>query len=237
MGDVNEIKPTSRHLHLHPPRPLLAVGRLVGANSDDVCLIVDILATGALVQTRQPLRRDGRVTLELGEHMRLPSRVGRVTPEDVALEFDRPLTPEQLIEVMARGTPETPAEAASGEATACRRQSPRLRRCAAAELLHRGRLLDGDLVDISTGGACIDLADPTVMRRGERLEVQIAGVTERDAAVRWASASRIGVAFTFPLSLWKLDKWLLAEMAKCSVCEASACSAPAFNQALARRRA
>jgi len=211
--------------------PLIVIGRVVGRQADDVCLVVDISATGASIQTRQPLHDDEAVTLEIGERVKLPSRVVRTAQGTVALEFERAFDPALLL-----GSALAPLDAVRAEVAACRRSSPRIRRCAPVELLYRCRLLDGELVNVTAGGVRIELAEAHPFHRGDRLEVRIEGMTEREATVRWARGRQIGVAFVFPLSLWKLDKWLVSELDKCCNCDAPECSAPSFERALARRR-
>lgn len=225
--------------HDHPSRrrvrrsqAVLMMGRLEADMADDLCLVCDISPLGARLKTVQPVVLGDHLTLDFGDLLKIGGTVRWCEDGYCGLEFDGAVDLAPLFHIAAH--PHSP-DAPAGAEGQSRRAHPRLRRCADVVIRQRGKRLRGQLFDISPVGGRIDLVSTDDFVPGDPISFTIEDRFEGEGSVRWVDQDRIGVSFDPPLRLWKLEKWLVEGLDRCTDCTADACVAPSFKRAVRKQ--
>jgi hypothetical protein len=174
-----------------------------------------------LIRNISPAGMMGRVhtDIEPGEQLTVEIRSGRSIPGHVIWTADRMIGVQfaQRIEVM-----DVLQAPVSGEAGAIQRM-PRVRLACPVSLLIDGVRQRVALVDISQGGAKLDV---DFLKPQDELVLAIKGMEARRAVVRWARDGQAGVAFLVRIPFDELAEWVLERQTELAAEQAEAVSPP-----------
>ena len=198
-GARGSASPLAPELHDNQPRLVaFEIARLVTATTDNLCLIRGLSSRGAIIQTSTALARGDRVTIEMRSGEQIGGVISATFPVGSSVWFDKPAEVESLL--------------GGGHATGARGRPrlPRFARNAPVTIDAGERRLEGSIRNISTAGACIELARPEDMPALNDIAISLDGLGTLAATVKWRKTARIGVKFEQQPIFGELEAWLSA---------------------------
>lgn len=175
-------------------RMVLRVGLLSDGRRTSFCLVNNISPTGVRVKLYASIASGSDVTLRVGDEAPVAGRVAWVRDAAAGIEFANALDPGALLRVTQKLPPSS------------RRSSPRVKTVAKVLLRTGGRSYPGELRDISTSGAKIQ-----VQRRvqlGPSVMITLPGMPPVRSFVRWIADQELGLMFEAPLPIQLIARWI-----------------------------
>ncbi|OAN52577.1 MULTISPECIES: PilZ domain-containing protein [unclassified Sphingobium] len=184
----------------HRPREarvttILLIGKMISAHGEALCRIRNLSNGGLMAEVHVPLLVDDPVAIELKAGDQLSGRVRWLCEGRMGIAFD---TPVDVGTVLARATVRSIEQGLV--------RAPRFAVDCRAELRGDGRRHAGRLVNVSQGGARLEVDFEA--EQDQLLTLAIPGLPERKGGVRWASDGALGMAFVEPLAFEELGGWL-----------------------------
>lgn len=174
---------------------LYRAGKLTHGEDEQLVMLRNVSANGAMVNHNGRFAVDDRVTLDLRLDERLSGRVAWVKDDRIGIAF---LEPTDLARLLARH-----------ERERFKPRAPRLRVTAPVELRLETGPVAGVLRDLSQHGACVAPATPLPPIPELRLVLPEFG--NYRAIVRWRRGGFIGLNFVSTLPMWDLNNWVRAQ--------------------------
>ena len=173
---------------------IFRAGKLSRGGVDELCVLRNISAGGAMIAHNSTLEVGERVTLDLRFDEHLEATVAWVKGDRSGLQFDGQIDLPKIL---------------AGHTAGPKPRPPRLRADIAVTLIagkteHRARLHD-----ISQAGACFAVDDRTLPRDPE-FRVVLEGLGTFRAIACWRRGGFLGVNFASTLQMWPLNDWVRA---------------------------
>jgi hypothetical protein len=175
---------------------LLITGKLIQQKRESLCRVRNISATGMMIETRALIVVNQMVRVAMRFGGEIAARVAWTRDGLAGLAFQTP------IDVEATLAPQ-PAQGRLSRVRAPR--GPRLAAHRTIEIVARGVPHQVRLLDISQGGACLQL--PFRPTPDERLIMLVPGLPPKSGAVRWLKDAVAGLGFYEPLPFDLLAEW------------------------------
>jgi hypothetical protein len=175
---------------------ILLIARMSTRGLDDLCCVRNISAGGMRIETLAHLEVGQDLDIEFKNGITVRTQVAWVGRGEAGLRSYIPIVIEQVLghQSLARST---------GLPTP---RGPRLSAQCPVALRNNGRLLAGNLENISQGGAQVRLSVPAPITGAVVLIA--AGLGAIHAIMRWQTRDVIGMAFVDPLAFADLSAWL-----------------------------
>ena len=200
---------------------VLLMARITGASFDTICMVQDISPFGAKIRTGIKLPDGDLVTLSIAGTFEILAAVCWARDGYMGLSFGDRLDDGVLFNAVGQ---------AKG-----RRMAQRFRRCADVTLATPRHVHTGRLVNLSTGGAAIELDGGRALSMGTPVIITIKRFLQRTARLQWVTETHAGLAFDSPLRLDKMEHCLIGWLTACQSCRIADCSAPSFQLSLTKR--
>lgn len=177
---------------------ILLIGKMMSRHGEALCRIRNLSSGGLMVEAHVTLEEDDPVRIELKVGDQLAGRVRWTRAGRMGIAFDEPI---DVSATLARATVKTAAQGLV--------RAPRFEVDCPAELRGDGRRHGGRLVNLSQGGARLELDfEP---EQGQLLVLAVPGLPERKGGVRWVREGAIGLSFVEPLAFEELGLWLVTQ--------------------------
>ncbi|MFZ5707501.1 MAG: PilZ domain-containing protein [Pseudomonadota bacterium] len=170
------------------------VAKLLGDRGETLCIIRNLSARGARIETNFLVEMGQRLQLQVRSDITVPATVRWSADGSAGVEFDAPVDTAEFL----------------GGAADQLHPSRAPRFCARGG----GRLIAGCaetrvfIENISLSGAGLGLADPLPVAPGDVVELILDGLGDFTAVVRWTADGRLGVKFSSALHFRRLAAWL-----------------------------
>ncbi|MFA7585182.1 MAG: hypothetical protein WCY11_03160 [Novosphingobium sp.] len=182
-----------------PAQPHLTVfrmARLDSSSGDDLCLVRDIAATGAVVETLLPLRDGDRACIDLQSDAHHRGTATRLAGGRVAISFDQQVGVDCLLHREPDSTDWQHPRA------------PRFLRAASARLITTGHGSRKAMTrNVSLAGVALALDTACILDDGDRVSVFVEGMGTMPSTLRWHWNTSVGVQFDVPLALRPFQEW------------------------------
>jgi hypothetical protein len=171
---------------------IFRAGKITHNGRDNLCLVRNISAGGAMAQVFQDLQIDDRIFLDLRLEERIIGSIIWVRAAMVGIAFSQKIDLGDILR----------SELAHGH----RRRAPRV------NVEATGRLQVGDqfhpvaIDNVSQTGTRIFCTEPLLS--GAEVRLWIDGLGPRLSFVRWTKNGIIGLAFAQSISIWDLTTWV-----------------------------
>lgn len=170
---------------------LFRVGSMIVGNRQELCLVKNVSAGGALVRAYCDLQPGLIVQVELKEGQPIAGRVTWTRGSDAGITFAEPVDVVDLLKTAADGL---------------RPRMPRVE-VECVGFVREGAVARRSLVrNISQGGVNIETENQLTV--GADVTVSLPGLSPQGGVVRWNDGHRYGVTFNNVLSLAGLVEWL-----------------------------
>ncbi len=184
---------------------VLRITRITSRTGETLAIIRNISRHGMMLEVHPSFDLDDEVGVDLGDGQMQVGTVRWRKKATLGLYF---ATAIDVDRVLAKSS-------ASGNGLVTR--LPRIQVNHSAKLEAGDRMIDADILDISVGGACLDLHGPAKV--GDAVTLYVPALQDLPGVVRWRRGSRAGVAFSQRVPLDMLMHWL-------SGCQAAAAPRP-----------
>lgn len=165
---------------------VLRVARLTVAGREELCLIRNISAGGLMAQIYSARQTGERATIELKSGYSVDGRVVWIKEPQMGFAFDAPIDVAHALAV--------PGDDGEGH----RPRMPRIPAVGPVRVRTVGRLLPGEMCDLSQGGAKVRLRGEAPQEGPAALLV---GEQEFAGRIRWHEGEHLGIGFDRPLTL------------------------------------
>jgi len=192
QGPIIELRQDKRLL------TILRVGKLITDRIEELCLIRNIAAGGAMIEADSRLAVRQRVRIELRRDKPLWGTVLWVTPPIAGIAFDERV---EIADLLVRGDH--------------RRGHPRLTVPSTARLVVADAIRHVTVCDVSQKG--VGIAIDEVLGAGDEVLVALEGMEPVQGTVRWCGHGFAGIEFARPMSLGMLTGWLRKTFGRCSI--------------------
>lgn len=172
---------------------ILRVGKLISADSQELCLIRNISEGGLMAHVYSHHQIGDRVVIEFKSDQHVSGTIRWAEDENVGVAFDEPIDVAEVLRTQAAGDGKRP-------------RSPRL------EVRGRARLKVGEEIwrvevrNLSQGGAKIEIAAPLPI--GEDAVITVDGLRPVKAVIRWQEFGCAGLEFIPAIPFDELTQWL-----------------------------
>lgn len=157
---------------------LLRTAKLVIDGEEYLCVLRDASDTGVKLRLFHDLPRGENISLDLGNGSRYPMDLVWQTHDHAGFRFRNTIDVRKLIDETGEQRPRRPM---------------RLNVGVEATLHAHGGMLAAQLVNVSQQGACLECADPLLMR--ERIKIESDFLPALYGRVCWRQRPRYGVVF------------------------------------------
>jgi hypothetical protein len=173
---------------------VLRVAKINTQQSEELCLVRNISASGMMVHVYSDLSVGDPVSTELNSGKPIPGKIVWHREGMIGIEFDESVNPDRVL---------------SGHDFAPTASHPRPPRVG---LELRGRIRTGSryqavtLCNISQGGANIRPSEPDAVL--EKVILMVNGLPPIAGSVRWQDQEHAGIEFDIPVSFEVLARWV-----------------------------
>jgi len=173
---------------------VLRITRITSQTGETLAIIRNISRHGMMLEVHPAFDLDDEVGVDLGDGQMQIGTVRWRKKATLGLYFAAPIDVDR---VLAKSS-------ASSDGLVPR--LPRIQVNHSAKLEAGERLIEADILDISVGGACLDLQGP--VKVGDAVLLCVPALQDLPGVLRWRRGSRAGVAFSHPVPLDMLMHWL-----------------------------
>lgn len=173
---------------------VLRITRITSRTGETLAIIRNISRHGMMLEVHPAFDLDDEVGVDLGDGYMQIGQVRWRKKATLGLYFTAPIDVDR---VLAKSS-----TSSDGLVT----RLPRIQVNHSAKLEAGDRLIDADILDISVGGACLDLHGPAKV--GDGVVLYVPSLQDLPGVIRWRRGSRAGVAFCHPVPLDMLMHWL-----------------------------
>lgn len=186
-------EPTVQHDRRRGERfiTIFRVGKITRSTGDELCMLRNMSAGGAMANVASRFDVGEPVTLDLRLEERIEGRVVWVRDSVIGLSFDKPV---DLEAILATSAPVGP-----------RPRAPRLTVAAQGKLHVDHEVYGVVTTDVSQSGAKIFVGVPLVPLA--RVTLWLDGLPQQNGVIRWSANGMIGVSFDQPIKVWALTEW------------------------------
>jgi len=171
-------------------RTLLQSARLIGENSQSLCIVRDVSETGMKVRLFGTVAVDDRVCVEFKGGRTVFASIKWIEDRFAGLAFE---TPIDLQKIFDTAQPDYSYRA------------PRLEIDATATVTFGRVKMPMTILDISTSG--IKLLGGDALIRGEAVAIEIEGLVKSNAVVKWKASDLVGLELEHPIPVERLAGW------------------------------
>lgn len=173
---------------------VMRITRITSRTGETLAIIRNISRHGMMLEVHPNFDLDDEVGVDLGDgHIQI-GKVRWRKKATLGLYFAAPIDVDR---VLAKSS-----TSSDGLVT----RLPRIQVNHSAKLEAGDRLIDVDILDISVGGACLDLQGPAKV--GDAVVLYVPSLQDLPGVIRWRRGSRAGVAFSHRVPLDLLIHWL-----------------------------
>lgn len=173
---------------------IFRAGKLTCGEYEELCVLRNISAGGAMIAHNSVLAEGERVSLDLRFDEHLEGTVVWNKGDRSGIRFDGPIDLPKIL---------------AGHTSGPKPRPPRVRVDTAITLLVGKTEHHAQLRDISQAGACL-LIDERTLPRATEFRVALEGLGTFRAIVCWRRGGFVGVNFASTLQMWPLNDWLRA---------------------------
>ncbi|OYY72190.1 PilZ domain-containing protein [Sphingomonas sp. 28-63-12] len=170
------------------------VGRLVDAGQDQLCVVRDLSATGAMIEVNRVPAVGARVQIDLRSDKCYPATVRWARQRKAGVQFDLPVDIEAVLRE---------------ERQSIRRRhprAPRFERPGQVRIMSGRGICEGAIANISIVGVAVKT--PDLFAKDEPVVVIIDGLGATHGFARWTLDGETGFRLASPLSYRALADWL-----------------------------
>lgn len=170
------------------------VGRLVSTGPDQLCVVRNLSASGAMIEVNRVPAVGDRVQIDLRSDRCFWATVRWARRREAGVQFEMPIDVDAVLRE---------------ERQSIRRRhprAPRFQRPGNARIISGRGTIEGAIANISSVGVAV--VTPEIFARDEPVVVAVDGLGATHAFVRWSLDGEIGLRLSSPLSYRALADWL-----------------------------